>query len=115
MAKLSKVFTVLAISSAMLLFACNRKAHADSKTITATSDSKGSHPSTAAVTGPVEVTCVSATDDSGKPLPPACNVDGPGTSGAVDIGHKVAIIGAGNVVLSCKGAGNLACTAKIED
>ncbi len=103
MRNLWKVVSIVAISSAGL-FACNHKA-----------DSKGSHSASAVVNGPVEVTCVSATDDSGKPTPPACIIDGPGADGAVDIGHKVAIVSAGNIVLTCRGSGNLACTARIDE
>jgi hypothetical protein len=114
MANLSKALSVLTFSSALLLFACGHKAHADSKAMSASSDSKGSHPATSAVTGPVEVTCVSATDDSGNPTPPACIIDGPGAAGVVDIGHKVAITGAGTVSLTCRGSGTLACTARID-
>jgi len=114
MRNLWKVVSIVAISSAGL-FACNHKAHVDSKTISASSDSKGSHSASAVVNGPVEVTCVSATDDSGKPTPPACIIDGPGADGAVDIGHKVAIVSAGNIVLTCRGSGNLACTARIDE
>jgi len=44
MAKLSKVFSVLAISSAMLLFCMQSQSTCRFETITATSDSKGSHP-----------------------------------------------------------------------
>jgi len=115
MAMLSKVCSVLAISSAVLFFGCSHKAHADSKTISASSDSKGNHPASSAVQGPVQITCVSATDDSGNPTPPACVIDGPGTTGVVDVGHKVAITSAGNVTLTCKGAGTLACTARIDE
>jgi hypothetical protein len=32
----------------------------------------------------------------------------------VDIGNRVAISAAGNVVLTCKGKGALACTAEID-
>jgi hypothetical protein len=110
----SKITSSVAVS-AMLLFACQHKTHADTKTLSASSDSKGDHPSKAAVNGPVEVTCVTATDDSGTATPPACVIAGPGTDGAVEIGHKVAITGAGNVVLTCRGKGALTCTARIEE
>jgi hypothetical protein len=110
-----KLYSIVLVGSMALLFACSHKTRADSKKISATADSKGSHPATTAVNGPVVVTCISATDDSGKATPPACVVDGPGASGVVDIGRKVAITGAGNVVLSCHGSGTLACTAEIEE
>jgi hypothetical protein len=112
---MSKVCSLLAISSMVFLFGCSHKAHADSKTISASSDSNGKHPANSAVQGPVEITCVSATDDSGNPTPPACVIDGPGTAGVVDVGHKVAITGTGNVTLTCKGSGALACTARIDE
>ena len=108
---IAKVCSLLAISSMVLLFGCSHKA--DAKTISASSDSNGKHPANAVVQGPVEITCVSATDDSGNSTPPACIVDGPGAAGVVDVGHKVAITGAGGVTLTCKGSGALACTARI--
>jgi hypothetical protein len=110
-----KIFSVVAVGSLALLLGCNHKRQAASKTVSASVDTNGSHPTTAAVDGPVEVTCVSATDDSGNPTPPACVVTGPGTDGVVDIGHKVTIAGAGNVVLTCRGKGTLACTARIDE
>jgi|SRR5580704_10086278 hypothetical protein len=115
MSIMAKVLSAMAIGSMTLLLACNHKTHAAPKNISASSDSGGNHPTTAKVDGPVEVTCVSATDDSGNTTPPACVVSGPGTEGVVDIGHKVAIAGAGNVVLTCRGKGTLACTAQIEE
>lgn len=108
---MAKVLSVVAIVSMVLVVSCNRKTHAAPKNISATTDAKGSHPATTAVDGPVEVTCVSATDDSGNPTPPAYVIAGPGTSGVVDIGHKVAVKAAGNVTLTCQGKGTLACTA----
>jgi hypothetical protein len=110
-----KLFSILAISALMLLVGCNHKTEASSKNMKATTDSGGSHAATAAVTGPVEVTCVSATDDSGSATPPACVVSGPGTDAVVDIGHKVAIAGAGNVQLTCQGKGTLTCDARIDE
>jgi hypothetical protein len=112
---MSKILSAMAISSMALLLACNHSTHVASKNLSASSDSKDKHPASTAVDGPVEVTCVSATDDSGNPAaPPACIVSGPGTDAVVDIGHKVAIAGAGNVTLSCQGKGALSCTARID-
>ena len=112
---ISKACSLLAISSMVLFFGCSHKARADAKTISASSDSHGTHPANSVVQGPVEITCVSATDDSGNPTPPACIIDGPGAAGVVDVGHKVAITGAGGVTLTCKGSGALACTARIDE
>ena len=114
MSTLTKALSVVAITCMTFVAACGHKAK-QSKTVSASADSKGSHPANATVDGPVEVTCVTATDDSGNVAPPACVIDAPGTSGVVDIGHKVTVAGAGNVVLTCKGSGTLNCTARIED
>src|SRR6202035_4019792 len=97
------------------LSACNHKVRAESRKISASSDAAGSHPGSADVSGPVAVTCVSATDDTGTVTPPACIIDAPGTGGVVKIGDKVAVTGAGRVVLTCQGRGRLACTARIEE
>jgi hypothetical protein len=43
----------------------------------------------------------------------ACVISGSGTDGVVDVGHKVAIAGAGNGTLNSRGKGALACTAEI--
>lgn len=61
------------------------------------------------------VTCVSAKEDAGAVAPPACVVAAPGTNGVVKIGDKATVIGAGSVVLTCQGAGALACVARIEE
>jgi hypothetical protein len=114
MSILTKVLSVVALTCMTLVVACNHKAK-QSKIIAASADSKGTHPANATVNGPVAVTCVSATDDSGNATPPACVIEAPGTSGVVDVGHKVEIAGTGDVVLTCKGSGTLNCTARIEE
>jgi hypothetical protein len=90
MSILTKVLSVVALTCITLVVACNHKAK-QSKIIAASADSKGTHPANATVNGPVAVTCVSATDDSGNATPPACVIEAPGTNGVVDIGHKVEI------------------------
>jgi hypothetical protein len=111
----SKFISIVVLSSLAILYGCNHQARASSRTISASSDASGSHAGSAKITGPVIVTCVSATDDTGTATPPACVVDAPGAGGAVKIGDKVTATGAGNVVLTCQGKGTLACTAKIEE
>lgn len=115
MSILSKTMCAVAIASLAILSGCTHKVSAAPKTISASSDSSGSHPGNAMVGGPAEVTCISATDESGGAPPPTCIIAGPGTDAVVDIGNKVAIRAAGNVVLTCKGKGALACTAQIEE
>ena len=110
----TKIIFIVALISLVTLSACSRKVRAESRTISASSNASGSHIGPADVGGPVTVTCVSATDDSGSAIPPACVIDAPGTKGVVKIGDKVAVAGAGRVVLSCKGNGNLDCIARIE-
>jgi hypothetical protein len=110
-----KFISIGALVSLAVLFGCNQRTRASSRNISASSDASGSHPSSAKITGPVMVTCVSAIDDTGTATPPACVVDAPGASGVVKIGDKVAVTGAGNVVLTCQGKGTLTCTAKIEE
>lgn len=112
---MSKAICAVAIISLVIFSACNHKVSAAPKTIAASSDAGGSHPGNTTVDGPAEVTCVTATDESqGAPPPPTCVVTGPGTNALVDIGNRVAISAAGNVVLTCKGKGALACTAEID-
>jgi len=111
----SKFISIVVLSSLAILYGCNHQARASSRTISASSDASGSHTGSAKITGPVIVTCVSATDDTGTATPPACVVDAPGAGGVVKIGDKVTATGAGNVVLTCQGKGTLACTAKIEE
>jgi hypothetical protein len=111
----TKALLVVALSFMTIVVACNRSAQKKTKTISASSDSKGAHSANATTSGPVQITCVSATDDSGNTTPPACIIDAPGTSGVVDIGHKVAVAGAGSVILTCRGSGTLNCTAQIEE
>lgn len=115
MGVMSKSIFIVAISSLAVLSACNRKVRAESRVISASSDSSGSHPGSADVSGPATVTCVSATDDTGTVTPPACIIAAPGTSGIVKIGDKVTVAGAGSVALTCQGKGTLACTARIEE
>ena len=110
-----KVISVVAFGSLGLLSGCNHKVRAASRTISASSNASGSHTGSADVAGPVMVTCVSATDDAGSAIPPACVIDAPGTHGVVKIGDKVAVAGAGEVLLSCQGKGTLHCTAQIEE
>ena len=111
----SKFISIVGICSLAVLSGCNHKARAALRTISASSDAAGSHPSSADIPGPVTVTCVSATDDTGTVTPPACVINAPGTSGVVKIGDKVAATAAGNVVLTCQGKGTLTCTARIEE
>jgi hypothetical protein len=111
----SKLITIVAISCLAILSGCSRKVRAESRTISASSDASGSHPGDAELSGPATITCVSATDETGTATPPACVIDAPGTHGVVKIGDKVAIAGAGKILLSCQGKGNLACTARIEE
>jgi len=111
----SKFISIVVLSFLAILYGCNHQARASSRTISASSDASGSHAGSAKITGPVIVTCVSATDDTGTATPPACVVDAPGAGGVVKIGDKVTATGAGNVVLTCQGKGTLACTAKIEE
>ena len=111
----SKVISIVAISCLVVLSACDHKVREASRTISASADSTGSHPGDADVPGPVAVTCVSATDDTGIATPPACIIDAPGTNGVVKIGDKVTVTGSGKVLLSCQGKGTLACTARIEE
>jgi hypothetical protein len=111
----SKLITIAAISCLAILSGCSRKVRAESRTISASSDASGSHPGDAELSGPATITCVSATDETGAATPPACVIDAPGTHGVVKIGDKVAIAGAGKILLSCQGKGNLACTARIEE
>jgi hypothetical protein len=115
MSALTKTLLVMALGLMTIAEACNRSAPKQAKTISASSDSKGVHSANTTTSGPVRITCVSATDDSGNATPPACIIDAPGTSGVVDIGHKVAVAGAGNVILTCRGSGTLNCTAQIEE
>ena len=110
-----KVISTIALGSLAVLSACNHKVRAESRTISASSNASGSHTGSADIAGPVMVTCVSATDDTGTVTPPACVIDAPGTSGVVKIGDKVAATAAGNVVLTCQGKGTLTCTARIEE
>jgi len=111
----SKLISIVVLSSLVVLSGCNHKTRAASRTISASTDASGSHPGSADIPGPVMVTCVSATDDTGTVTPPACVISAPGTSGVVKIGDKVAATAAGNVVLTCQGKGTLACTAQIEE
>ena len=111
----SKLISIVVLSSFVVLSGCNHKTRAASRTISASTDASGSHPGSADIPGPVMVTCVSATDDTGTATPPACVISAPGTSGVVKIGDKVAATAAGNVVLTCQGKGTLACTAQIEE
>jgi len=111
----SKFISIVVLSSLAILYGCNHQARASSRTISASSDASGSHAGSTKITGPVIVTCISATDDTGTATPPACVVDAPGAGGVVKIGDKVTATGAGNVVLTCQGKGTLACTAKIEE
>jgi len=111
----SKFISIVALSSIAVLSGCNHQARASSRTISAKSDASGNHPASTKINGPVMVTCVSATDDTGTATPPACVIDAPGASGVVKIGDKVALSAAGNVVLTCQGKGTLTCTAKIEE
>lgn len=110
-----KVISIIALGSLAVLSGCNHKVRAESRTISASSNASGSHNGSADVAGPVMVTCVSATDDTGTATPPACVIDAPGTHGVVKIGDKVAVAGAGKVLLSCQGKGTLDCTAQIEE
>ena len=110
----SKIIFVVGLSFLAVSTGCSRKVRAETRTISANSDASGNHPGTAQVDGPVMVTCVSATADGGG-LPPACIIDGPGGSGVVKIGDKVAVAAAGKVTLTCQGQGTLTCTARIED
>ena len=88
----SKIILVVAVSFLLVSTGCSRKVRAEGRTVSASSDSSdssdssGNHPGTAEVNGPVMVTCVSATGDSGD-LPP-CIIDGPGGSGVVKVGDK---------------------------
>ena len=111
----SKLISIVVLSSLVVLSGCNHKTRAASRTISASTDASGSHPGSADIPGPVMVTCVSATDDTGTVTPPACVINAPGTSGVVKIGDKVAATAAGNIVLTCQGKGTLACTAQIEE
>ena len=113
MSMTKRVMFIAAVGSLAILSGCNHRVRT-SKTISASSDATGSHPASADVEGPVTVTCVSATDDSGSVTPPACVVAAPGTSAVVKIGDKVAVSAAGKVTLACQGKGKLACTAQIE-
>ena len=109
----SKAVLVAAVSC-LVLSGCS-KVRGGLKTITAKVDSTGMHPGNAAVNGPVHVTCVSAVSDNGSVVPPTCVVTAPGTDGVVEVGKTIATNGAGTVVLTCKGEGNLNCVARIEE
>ena len=111
----SKLISIVVLSSLLALSGCNHKTRAASRTISASTDATGSHAGSTEITGPVSITCVSATDDTGTVTPPACVINAPGTSGVVKIGDKVAVTSAGNIVLTCQGKGTLACTAQIEE
>src|ERR1700680_2659358 len=65
-----KITLIIALGSLAVLSACNRKVRTESRTISASSDASGSHVGIADVPGPVTVTCVSATDDTGSATPP---------------------------------------------
>jgi hypothetical protein len=110
---ISKAISIAAVCSLAVLLGCSHRTAP--KTISASSDPTGNHPASADISGPVAVTCVSATDDSGTVTSPACVISAPGTNGVVKIGDKVAVATAGNVLLTCQGKGALACTARIEE
>lgn len=84
------------------------------QTISSTTDRNGNqHPASAAISGPSQVTCVSASGNDPRNYPPSCNVSAPGYNGAVNPRQTVGTSGAGTVRLTCNGQAPLACTATI--
>jgi hypothetical protein len=83
--------------------------------ITASFDSTGQHPGTAAIGGPVKITCTRAVSDIPNPQPrPSCLIQAPGYGGNLNPGQSAGASGAGTVVLNCNGQGNvLRCGARI--
>jgi hypothetical protein len=82
----------------------------------ATLDKSGPHPATAAITGPVTLTCLNAVSEVSNSKPaPSCHVVAPGFTGNLDIGKTVNLTGAGNVTLTCNGQGPmLRCAARVD-
>ena len=86
------------------------------QSLQATSDKAGPHPATAAISGPVTVTCLNAASEvpNSKPVP-SCHVVAPGFTGNLDIGKSTNLTGAGNITLTCNGQGvMLRCSARVD-
>ncbi len=91
------------------------RAEAATQTITASVNNGVQANGSAAITTFSTVTCTQASGSGAT-----CAVKAPGTFGTngyapLKVGEAVGTTGAGTVVLGCNGAGNLTCTAKIED
>jgi hypothetical protein len=85
-----------------------------SSTITASFDTKGHHPATAAIKRAATILCASANSNQGSPA--ACYIVAPGVSRQVLKGQSVGASGAGTVTLTCDGQGTLVrCSANILD
>ena len=82
----------------------------------ATLDKSGPHPATAAITGPVTLTCLNAVSEvPNSKSAPSCHVVAPGFTGNLDIGKTVNLTSAGNVALTCNGQGPmLRCAARVD-
>jgi hypothetical protein len=85
--------------------------------IRALRDIKGnSRPASLAASGAARVTCVRAVQSAPlKPgdMRPACYVTGPGIEQQLPINASVQTKGGGTVTLTCTGAGQLGCSARI--
>ena len=86
------------------------------KTIASRTDARGNQtPGSAAVKGPAQVTCASATGANPRDNPPSCNITAPGYGGTVNVGQTVGTSGAGTVTLTCNGQAPLSCSARIQE
>jgi hypothetical protein len=86
-----------------------------SQTISASFNNTGQHPGSAAVKGPVQITCTAANSNhpNGSPRP-SCQVSAPGFGGPLERGKSAGTSGAGTVILTCNGQGRLTCSLRID-
>jgi hypothetical protein len=81
----------------------------------ATADASGPHPDKTDITGPVTFTCLNAVSETPNARPaPSCHITAPGFNGTLSIGKTANATGAGTVILTCNGQGNLRCSARVD-
>ena len=112
------LFALLAVSILALSYQANAQRprnRAQVHSLQATTDSSGSHPDKADITGPVTFTCLNAVSETPNTRPaPACHITAPGFNGTLVIGKTANVTGAGTVTLTCVGQGYLRCSARVD-
>jgi hypothetical protein len=112
------LLALLAVSILTLTYQVNAQRprnRAKVHSLQATTDSSGSHPDKADITGPVTFTCLNAVSETPNARPaPSCHITAPGFNGTLLIGKTANATGAGTVTLTCVGQGYLRCSARVD-